>query len=360
MIGPTLGRYFFRRYAGITVWNFVGVAALVYIVSFTEIAGRSNGLEGYSVRWALSLAALQLPIIMQQAVPFVGLISAMITLISLNRKYELVVARAAGISAWQFLAPIALGSFIFGVITVLALNPIAAKAFASAQALEAQVRGARAAAEGQDEYWIKQRTRDGEAIIGAEGALEGGAVLVRPVFLIIHDHQVDERLDAARANLRNGYWELTDVVRRSGRSAPERIPSMRLPTDLRPELVGQQLTQPESLSIFALPGMIEAAQVLGLRANAFAMQFHSLLTLPPLLVALTLIAATVSMRFTRMGQSATVILGGVFAGFLLYVVSVLVKAFGSAGLVPPVAAAWTPVLVSMFFGVTFLLFMEDG
>ena len=95
-------------------------------------------------------------------------------------------------------------------------------------------------------------------------------------------------------------------------------------------------------------------------ANAFAMQFHSLVALPLLLVAMTLIAATVSMRFARMGQSATMILGGIFAGFLLYVVSVLVKAFGKAGFVPPVVAAWFPVVVAMFFGVTFLLYKEDG
>jgi lipopolysaccharide export system permease protein len=82
--------------------------------------------------------------------------------------------------------------------------------------------------------------------------------------------------------------------------------------------------------------------------------------LPALLVAMALIAATVSMRFARMGQSATIILGGVLAGFLLYVVSVLVKAFGSAGIVPPVVAAWVPVLVAGFFGVTFLLYKEDG
>jgi len=53
-------------------------------------------------------------------------------------------------------------------------------------------------------------------------------------------------------------------------------------------------------------------------------------------------------------------LGGVFAGFLLYVVSVLVKAFGVAGFVPTVVAAWFPVVVAMFFGVTFLLYKEDG
>jgi len=90
------------------------------------------------------------------------------------------------------------------------------------------------------------------------------------------------------------------------------------------------------------------------------MQFDSLVAMPFLLIAMTLIAATVSMRFARMGQSATMILGGVVAGFLLYVVSVLVKAFGVAGFVPTIVAAWFPVVVAMFFGVTFLLYREDG
>ena len=54
------------------------------------------------------------------------------------------------------------------------------------------------------------------------------------------------------------------------------------------------------------------------------------------------------------------ILGGILAGFMLYVVTVLVKAFGSAGIVSPVLAAWLPVVVAFLFGVSFLLHKEDG
>jgi len=99
---------------------------------------------------------------------------------------------------------------------------------------------------------------------------------------------------------------------------------------------------------------------LGYAANAFHMQYQSLLALPALLMAMTLIAATVSLKFVRFGQSGTMILGGVIAGFMLYVVSVLVKAFGNAGFVPPFVAAWVPVVIATFFGVSFLLHKEDG
>ena len=41
-------------------------------------------------------------------------------------------------------------------------------------------------------------------------------------------------------------------------------------------------------------------------------------------------------------------------------ITVLVKAFGSSGVVPPFVAAWIPVVVAMFLGSTILLHQEDG
>lgn len=361
MIGRTLGFYFLRRYGAIAAWNFVGIAALVFIVTFTEVAGRANGLENYSVGWALAVAALQLPILMQQAVPFIGLVAAMATLISLNRKYELVIARAAGISAWQFLTPITLGAFLFGLIALLVLNPIAAIGFAKSESLQAEVRGSSSIANSQATRWLKQRTEAGEAFIGADATADHGATLVRPVFLLVgEDGHITERLDARRATLEQGYWNLEQAVRHREGVPAERIETLELPTNLRPEYVSQELLDPQALSIFQLPFRIQEADSLGLRASSFATQFHSLVAMPALLVAMTLIAATVSMRFTRLGQSGTMILGGILAGFLLYVVSVLMKAFGGSGVVPPLIAAWTPVIIATFFGITFLLFKEDG
>ena len=361
MIGLTLGSYFFRRYMAITAWNFVGIAALIFIVNFTEISGRTSGLKGYSAVWALEVAGLQVPFIMEQAVPFVGLIAAMATLITLNRKYELVVARSAGISAWQFLLPIAFGALAFGLMAILILNPISASAFSAGQELESTVRGASSGAGADTGHWIKQRTDEGQTIIGADSVLKQGSQLANANFFrISKDGDIVERLDAKQALLEDGYWQLNDVTSIVEGSPPKHVDHTRIETNLLPEFVEEKLARPETIPIFELPGKIEVARSFGLKANNFAMHFHSLVAKPVLLVAMTLIAATVSMRFARMGQSATMILGGILAGFLLYVVSVLVKAFGSAGFVPPVVAAWTPVVVAMFFGVTFLLYKEDG
>ncbi|TGV10511.1 LPS export ABC transporter permease LptG [Mesorhizobium sp. M8A.F.Ca.ET.173.01.1.1] len=360
-MGWTLGRYFFFRYVAITIWFFLGLLALVFLIDFTELSGRTTGLPGFTYGTAMAISGLRMPMIMLQTVPFVGLFSAMATLVSLNRRYELVIARSAGVSAWQFLLPCCIGALLFGAVSVGIINPLAAHAFSLSEQIETQLRSGKSNTVSADAApWIRQKTSSGDTIIGARAILDQGLEMADAVFFILDQQgNIVERKDAARAYLRDGYWELQDVkIFRNGTIQP--VANDRVPTNLKPEFVQERLARPETIPFYDLPGKIEVASSFGLKANAFAMQFDSLVALPFLLVAMTLIAATVSMRFARMGQSATMILGGVVAGFLLYVVSVLVKAFGVAGFVPTAIAAWVPVVVAMFFGVTFLLYKEDG
>lgn len=362
MIGFTLGRYFFGRYVAITCWIFAGVFALIFLIDFTELSSRTSGLPGFTFAAALGVSAFRVPMIMQQTIPFVALFSAMATLISLNRKYELVIARSAGVSAWQFLLPSCLGAFLFGLATVLLLNPLAAQGYAQSEVLESLIRsGSSNKVSAFSAPWIRQRSEGADTIIGARAVLNQGVELADAVFFLIDDAgNIVERKDARRAFLRDGHWELQDVRRFKDGMPVEAVATDRVATNLKPEFVQERLARPETIPFFDLPSKVEIARSFGLRANAFSMQFHTLMALPALLVAMTLIAATVSMRFARMGQSATMILGGVLAGFLLYVVSVLVRAFGNAGFVPPYVAAWLPVVVALMFGVTFLLYKEDG
>ena len=102
MIFTTLGRYFFKRYAITTFWFLAGIFALIFIIDFSELSNRMSQLPRYSVAGALLMTTFRIPMILQQTVPFVALFAGMASLISLNRRYELVVTRAAGISPGSF------------------------------------------------------------------------------------------------------------------------------------------------------------------------------------------------------------------------------------------------------------------
>jgi len=361
MIGHTLFVYFFRRYVATFLQFFIGVCIIAYLVDFTELSRVKSSEVGYTIGTGLLISALHVPLIAQLAIPFVVLFSAIATLMALNRRYELVVARSAGVSAWQFLAPLGFGSLLIGAVAVTVVNPIGARALAWAQELELHLTGGTRSEYDTRVPWLRQRDRDGVTIVGAANTARRGLDLSQPVFIRIDGSgEIAERIDGATATLEEGKWVVDDAVIRRAGGTPETSARLEVKTSLTPSFVEEKLARPETIPFFELPAKMRAAWSFGLNANNFGMQFHSLIALPMLLVAMTLIAATVSMRFARLGQSMTMILSGVLAGFLLYVVSVLVKAFGTAGIVPPVVAAWIPVVVAMFFGVTFLLYREDG
>ncbi|MBK3745402.1 LPS export ABC transporter permease LptG [Paraburkholderia aspalathi] len=362
MIGWTLGRYFFMRYVQITLYFLLGIFALALLLDFTENASKLANLPGFTVVRALGLSAMRIPFIMQEMIPFVALFSAMSTLISLNRKYELVIARSVGVSAWQFLLPACFGAFLFGLATIFLLNPLAAYGFAKSEEIIATWRNGNVNdISAVRDPWLRQKTDEGETIIGAKSILDSGTTLIDVSFIMFDDDKnIKERYDAQKAMLKDGYWQLEGVKRFALAEEPRSFAEMRIATQLRPEFVEEKLAAPETIPFTQLPHKIEVARSFGYSANAFDMQFQSLLALPALLMAMTLIAATVSLKFVRFGQSGAMILGGVLAGFMLYVVTVLVKAFGTAGFVPPFVAAWVPVLIATFFGVSFLLHKEDG
>lgn len=358
---PTLGFYFFRRYTVTTFWFLVGIFSLIFIIDFSELSNRVGALPGYTTTSGLIVTALRIPMILMQTVPFVALFSAMAALISLNRRYELVVTRAAGISVWQFLRPFVIGSFLLGLFTVLAISPIAAWGSRKAQELETTWGATNAARAETAVPWLRQIYKGDEAIIGAKAVLDEGTRLVN-VSVIHFDREgrITLRQDADSATLKDGYWLLNNVVETRNGELPRRLEEVQLGTNLKQEFVQESLDKPESIPFFSLGRKIEAARSFGFPTEALETQFHSMLSLPLLLVAMTLIAACVSLKFSRFNQSRPVILGGILSGFMLYVVTVLVKAFGSSGVVPPFVAAWLPVVVAMSLGATILLHQEDG
>ncbi|MBB3446475.1 lipopolysaccharide export system permease protein [Rhizobium sp. BK512] len=344
------------------MWFLIGMSAITFLLDFSETASRISNFPGYTLGGAVLLTAVRLPLILQQTIPFVALFVGITVLIGLNRKYELVVTRAAGISVWQFMLPFIAGSLILGVLTVVALNPLAAWGQRQATQFETAWRGQdNAMIRALQVPWLRQISGRDDVIIGAKTVLENGTLLMDAVLVHFDSTgQVILRQDAASAKLEDGYWQLNNVVERKPGEIPVRKASEQLRTNLKQDFIKERLTAPETIGFFDLSNRIAAAKSFGISTKALETQFNSLLSQPLLLVAMTLIAATVSLKFSRFNQSRSVILGGILSGFMLYVVTVLVKAFGSSGVVPPFVATWIPVIVALALGATILLHQEDG
>ena len=81
---------------------------------------------------------------------------------------------------------------------------------------------------------------------------------------------------------------------------------------------------------------------------------------PLLFCAMVLVAAIVQPAHAAARRRDMLLMSGVAAGFLLYFLSDIVFALGLSAKIPVLLAAWTPAGVSMIFGVSMLLHLEDG
>ena len=98
----------------------------------------------------------------------------------------------------------------------------------------------------------------------------------------------------------------------------------------------------------------------GLAAAGYRLQYQKLISRPALLASMVLVAAAFSLRFFRFGGVQKMVLSGVVAGFMLYVLSKITEDLSKAELLHPAAAAWLPVLIGVLIGLVPLLYLEDG
>src|SRR3982074_1126154 len=100
------------------------------------------------------------------------------------------------------------------------------------------------------------------------------------------------------------------------------------------------LPHPETVPFWDLPLYIEIADYSWLGAAGYRLQYQKLLARPFILASMVLLAAAVSLRFFRFGGVQKMVLSGIGAGFLLYVLSKVTEDLSKAELMHPVAAAW--------------------
>lgn len=358
----TIWLYFFRRYLKTFTAYFVAILLVILLVDFNETSSRLSAAPGYTVAIGFYISMLRVPLVVQTAIPFIALLASIATLMQLNRKYELVVARASGISVWQFLSPLLIANLLVGAFALALLNPLAANATNMVEAVMIEYQlGSTKSRNTDTAPWLRQRTAEGDTVIGAINRTNGGTVLGQATFIRFDaNNRPIDRLEAETAVLREGAWLLNNVTRHVSGRPSEHIDMMKVATNLKPEFLGEALAPAESIPIYELPGKIAAARSYGFNANSYATHLHALLAQPALLAAMTLIAGMVSLNFVRFGQSMPAILGGILAGFMLYVLSEVIRAFGEAGAVPPIVAGWLPVVVASALGTTVLLHKEDG
>ena len=377
----TLSLYISRQFLLSTLSMLLALSGLVAMFDFIELLRRSASRADATFGLVSQIAALRLPFIMIQILPFAVLLGGILAFWKLTRSSELIVARAAGVSAWAFLAMPMLCAMLLGAFASGALSPLSSAMLARAEVLDntyLRAGGGPLALTG-GQLWLRQADHEQSGLgpAAADGAANGSGVA------IIHAHGVQlsgktlstqdvsvfrvdaadhllARIEATGAKLKQGAWELEGARVILPGKLPDQPRALLLPTDLTVARVQDSFASPDTLSLWALPGFIALLERSGFSSLRHRLHFHSLLSLPLLSATMALVAAGFSMRPARRGGVARMIGSGVAAGFLLFVVSKVAEEFGQSGALPVSLAAWAPAVAGMLLAVALLLHTEDG
>ena len=248
---------------------FLTVFGLIYTLDFVELVRRTGDVADVPTALLAQLALFRTPAIAEQILPFAVLFGSMAALLNLSRKLELVVARAAGVSAWQFLTPAVLVALGIGIFTVTVYNPVASRLKDRATQVET-IKLGRSKNSGEQQFWVRQRSTDGQAIIRAERSSASGSSLGSVTFFEFDkEGRFQSRVEGETAELRQGFWELQKVRLITPEQEPQTFASYVIATNLTPEQVRQSLSAADSVPFWELPSLVERTERAGLDATRY-------------------------------------------------------------------------------------------
>ena len=371
IVTGTLSRYVARRFLTAALAMLGALTLLVSLFDFLELLRRAATRPDATFGLVAQIAGLRMPFVAMQILPFALLLGGIAAFWRLTRSSELIVARAAGISAWGFLSGPVLVAFGFGLIAVTGVSPLSSAMLSRAERLDyAYLRntaGLTALAGGR--LWLRQSDRgfepQGVAILSGRPAASndrrhGFELTDVSLWRLSADDRPLARVESPRARLEPGRWVLDDAVSFSADRAASSPQQMDFPTELTPARIEDSFATPDTLSFWALPAFISVLEHAGFSAVRHRLQFQSLMSLPMLAAAMALLAACFSMRSARHGGVAQMIGAGVAAGFALFVIDKITNEFGEAGTLPVAVAAWAPTVAGLLLALALLLHLEDG
>lgn len=365
-LSPTLSVYIGRHFLLCFLACFGMFLLLVLLFDSIELLRRASSKPDVSFADVIEMAFFRLPQLGQETFPFAVLFGGMTAFWRLARTHELVITRAAGVSAWQFLFPVLFLAAGLGGFHVTVINPIASSMLSKFERLEAtHLKGqANNLAVSSSGLWLRQANSLGQSVVHSNSILQQGTdVELSDVVIFVYEGSdtFHERLDASYARLEDGFWYLKNVTVQKPEEPAATYEEYWLETDLTLGKIQDSFASPETMSFWDLSDFIKTLEEAGFSAIRHRLHLNTLLASPLLMCAMVLIAATFTLRqSSRRGGTTFIVSMGVLTGFLLYFFSDVVYALGLSDSIPVTLAAWTPSGIATLLGLGMLLHLEDG
>ena len=337
----------------------IGLTVILQALDLLSESGKVLAAPGNTESDLWLYVSLRAPQIIQLFLPFSVLLATLVTLATLSQNSEVVIFKAAGMSAHHILAPLMVAALGVAAANFVWNERIATRASAELKAWQDnEFRKDPKTATTPGQSWV----RGGDDLFHAD-AVSGSGNATRLSGVTIYDRR-DNRLVqvvmAASAVPIAGGWRLNDVrLFDVGSGGLEKRATLDFTTEVVPRQFTTTRINPNFIALWDLWPQIAEQRAAGKPTDVLEAAAWHKISGPLSAVLMPLLGAVAAFGLARSGKLFVRAVVGMALGFAFFVADNFMLAMGNFGTVPPVMAAWAPFLLFLLIGEAVLIRTEE-
>jgi lipopolysaccharide export system permease protein len=355
----TIAWYTARMFLIRTAAFLIGLVVVLESLDLLGESGRILAAAGNGEAELWTYVSLRVPLLIQLFLPFAVLLATLVTLATLNQNSEVVIFKAAGISAHQILAPLFFAAFGIAALNFVFNEHVATRANSVLTAWKAaDYAHVTAVAKPVAESWV----RAGDDLFHAEIVSgRGAATVLRGVTIYDRaDNKLLRVVMADTARPETSGWRLSgarvfDVAK--GTLTPVAALDFRSP--VLPRQFTTTSINPDFIALWNLWPQIAEQRAAGKPVDTLVAAAWHKVSGPLSTVLMPLLGAVAAFGLARSGRLFVRAVIGMFLGFAFFVADNFMLAMGNFGTVPPLMAAWAPFVLFLLIGEAVLIRTEE-
>ncbi len=356
---PTIARYTAKL---LLTRSVAFLAGLVVILMTLDLLGESSkilAVHGNTDADLWHYVGLRVPQLIALFLPFAVLLGTLVALATLNANSEVIIFKAAGISAHQILFPLILAAlgiaavnFAFNEAVVTKAN----KALAEWQAVGYGPVGRSQPA--LTEVWV----RSGDDLFHAETVTGSGTstVLHDVTIYVRRRDKLVSTIHAADARPAATGWRLRDAgIFDVAQGSERRVGAYDFASGATPDQFTTTTVTPAYTPFWDLLPAIREQRAAGKRVTPLVAAANHKISGPLSAILMPLLGSVAAFGLARSGRLFVRAVTGMALGFAFFVADNFMVAMGGFGTVPPLLAAWAAFLLFLLIGETVLFRTEE-
>jgi lipopolysaccharide export system permease protein len=353
----TIRRLIYREVVAAVMFVAVGFLALFFFFDFVDdLPNIGRAGDAYRLTQALAYVTLSIPSHLYELLPIAVLIGTIFVMARFAQSSEYTILRTSGLGPWRALRALLLLGLLFTVFTFAMGDYVAPASDRTAQLLKARLEGRISI--GQTGAWLKERQPYHTYNVNVNALTPEGDMRGIRIFESDSRGFLVSITAAPRGKFgEDGAWHLQDADRSEFTSNSSevskvdrsKVPQLRWPTEITPEMVSVALLKPDKMSTIDLFQYIRHLEENGQTSQRYEIEFWRKVFYPLSCLVMVVLALPFAYLHFRSGGITSYVFVGVLIGISFFLLNNVFGYIGNLRNWQPWLTAASPGLIYSMF-----------